>query len=71
MTGALISKPFNTVIPIEKIKFYSSNKNKKYILIDKKIKKDEHIRYLGSDYKKNEIVIKKRRLNPTIAYFSF
>ena len=59
MTGALISKPFNTVIPIEKIKFYSSNKNKKYILIDKKIKKDEHIRYLGSDYKKNEIVIKK------------
>ena len=35
MTGALIIKPFDTVIPIEQIKFYPSDKNKKYILINK------------------------------------
>ena len=62
MTGALISKPFDTVIPIEQIKFYPGVKNKKYILINKKIKKNEYIRYLGSDYKKKEIVVKKGTL---------
>ena len=62
MTGALISKPFDTVIPIEQIKFYPNIKNKKYILINKKINKNEYIRYLGSDYKKKEIVIKKGTL---------
>ena len=62
MTGALISKPFDTVIPIEQIKFYPSIKNKKYIIINKKIKKNEHIRYLGSDYRKKEIVIRKGTL---------
>ena len=62
MTGALISKPFDTVIPIEQIKFYPSIKNKKYIIINKKIKKNEYIRYLGSDYRKKEIVIRKGTL---------
>jgi len=62
MTGAIINKPFDTVIPIEQIKFYPDNKNKKYILVNKKIKKNEYIRYLGSDYKKNELVVKKGTL---------
>jgi len=62
MTGALIVKPFDTVIPIEQIKFYPSVKNKKYILINKKINKNEYIRYLGSDYKTKEIVVKKGTL---------
>jgi molybdopterin molybdotransferase len=56
MTGALIPKNFDTIIPIEKIVF---NKNKKYILISEKIKKNQHIRYAGSDYKKKDIIIKK------------
>ena len=62
MTGAIINKPFDTVIPIEQIKFYPNFKNKKYILVNKKIKKNEYIRYLGSDYKKNELVVKKGTL---------
>ena len=62
MTGALISKPFDTVIPIEQIKFYPNFKNKKYIIINKKINKNEYIRYLGSDYRKKEIVIRKGTL---------
>ena len=56
MTGALIPKGFDTIIPIEKINF---NKNKKYIQISEKIKKDQHIRYAGSDYKKKDLIIKK------------
>ena len=57
MTGALVPKPFNTVIPIEAIDFYPNKKNPKFILINKKIKKNNHIRFLGSDYKKGEKVI--------------
>ena len=56
MTGALIPRFFDTIIPIEKIAF---NKNKKNILIDEKIKKKQHIRYAGSDYKKNDLIINK------------
>jgi len=56
MTGALIPKNFDTIIPIEKIVF---NKNRKFILINEKIKSNQHIRYTGSDYKKRDLVIKK------------
>jgi molybdopterin molybdotransferase len=59
MTGALIPKFFDTIIPIEQIIFYPENKNKKFILIDAKIKKNQHIRYAGSDYKKKDLIIKK------------
>ena len=59
MTGALIPKCFDTIIPIEKINFYSSTKNKKYIVINEKIKKNQHIRYAGSDYRKRDLIIKK------------
>ncbi|MDA8890776.1 molybdopterin molybdotransferase MoeA [Candidatus Pelagibacter sp.] len=56
MTGALIPKNFDTIIPIEKI-IYS--KNRKFILINERIKKNQHIRYAGSDYKKNDLIIEK------------
>ena len=58
MTGALIPKFFDTIIPIEKINFYLNNRNKKYIVINEKIKKNQHIRYAGSDYKKKDLIIK-------------
>jgi molybdopterin molybdotransferase len=56
MTGALIPKNFDTIIPIEKIIF---SKNRKFILINKKVKKNQHIRYAGSDFKKKDLIIKK------------
>ena len=49
MTGAIIPKFFDTIIPIEKIIFYPNKKNKKYITINEKIKKNQHIRRAGSD----------------------
>jgi molybdopterin molybdotransferase len=59
MTGGIMPKGFDTIIPIEQIIFYPNKKNKKYILIDKKITKYNHVRFAGSDFKKKEIVVKK------------
>jgi len=56
MTGALIPKGFDTIIPIEKIIF---NSNNKFININNKIKRNQHIRYAGSDYKKKDLIVKK------------
>jgi len=56
MTGALIPKGFDTIIPIEKIIF---NSNNKFININNKIKSNQHIRYAGSDYKKKDLIVKK------------
>jgi len=58
MTGALIPKQFNTVIPVEKINYYPK-KNPKFIIIDKKITKNNHVRFAGSDYKKGEKIVSK------------
>ncbi|MDA7574501.1 molybdopterin molybdotransferase MoeA [Candidatus Pelagibacter sp.] len=62
MTGGIIPKGFDTIIPIEQIVFFPSNSNKKYIVINKRIKKYNHVRFAGSDYKKKEIVIKKNTI---------
>ena len=66
MTGAIIRKPFDTVIPIEDIEYFPNKLNPKYILINKKVKKSEFIRPKGSDYKKGDKIIKKGELiNPS------
>ena len=62
MTGAIIPKGFDTIIPIEQIIFFPNKENKKYILVTKKISKDNHVRFKGSDYKKGELVVKKNTI---------
>tara|TARA_B100001741_G_scaffold207552_1_gene171577 strand:+ start:32 stop:1285 length:1254 start_codon:yes stop_codon:yes gene_type:complete len=62
MTGGIIPNGFDTIIPIEQINFYPNNKTRKFILIDRKISKYNHIRFAGSDYKKNELIIKKNTI---------
>jgi len=59
MTGGIIPKAFDTIIPIEQIIFYPNKDNPKYIVVDKKINKHQHVRFAGSDYKKNDLIIKK------------
>jgi molybdopterin molybdotransferase len=56
MTGALIPKGFDTIIPIEKIRF---DKDKKNILLNEKLIKYSHIRFAGSDFRIKDIIIKK------------
>ena len=58
MTGAIIKKPFDTIIPYEKSKIITENKIK-YLSVDKKIQKLNHIRFAGSDFKKGQIILKK------------
>ena len=62
MTGGIIPNGFDTIIPLEQINFYPNNKTRKFILIDRKISKYNHIRFAGSDYKKNELIIKKNTI---------
>jgi len=62
MTGAIIRKPFDTIIPVEKIKFYPNKVNPKYVVINKKLKKNEYIRFKGSDYRKGDRVVNKGEL---------
>ena len=62
MTGGIIPKGFDTIIPIEKINFYPNRINRKYILVNQKINKNNHVRFKGSDYKKNELVLKKNTI---------
>ena len=58
MTGGIIPKGFDTVIPIEKISFYPNNKIRKFILIKERIKKYDNVRFVGSDYRKKQLIIK-------------
>jgi|TARA_B100001093_G_scaffold55319_1_gene46907 molybdopterin molybdotransferase len=62
MTGGIIPKGFDTIIPIEQIKYYPSSAKRKFILVDKRIHKYNHVRFKGSDYKKNELIIKKNTI---------
>ena len=59
MTGGIIPRYYDTIIPLEKINYYPNKKKPKFIIIDKKISKNEHVRFAGSDYKKGEKVICK------------
>ena len=59
MTGALIPKSFDTIIPIEQINFYPNKKKARCILLNKKVPKFKHIRFKGSDYKKGDLLISK------------
>ena len=59
MTGGIVFKPFNTIIPIEKINFYPNKKNPKSIIIDHKINRFNHVRFKGADFKKKQLIIKK------------
>jgi len=59
MTGGIISKPFNTIVPIEQIIFYPNKEKQQSIIINQKVNKYDHVRFKGSDYLKGQLVIKK------------
>ena len=62
MTGTIIQKPFDTIIPVEEIEYFPNKTNAKYIVIKKKLKKFEFIRPKGSDYKKGSKIVQKGQL---------
>ena len=62
MTGSIIQKPFDTIIPVEQAELFSNNSKSKYIILKKKLKKNEYIRSAGSDYRKGDKIAKKGQL---------
>ena len=61
MTGGVMPKGSNSIIPTEEC-IFTKNGNNKYITIKKYYKKFENVRLKGSDYKIRELVIKKNTL---------
>ena len=59
MTGAIVQKPFDTIIPVEKAELLGTKSKPKYIVIKNKFKKNEFIRPTGSDFKKGDKIIRK------------
>ena len=64
MTGAIIQRPFDTIIPVEEIEYYPNKEKAKFIIVKKKLKKLEYIRPKGSDYKAGEKIINKLNFQP-------
>tara|TARA_B100000700_G_scaffold324153_1_gene429575 strand:+ start:20 stop:1273 length:1254 start_codon:yes stop_codon:yes gene_type:complete len=59
MTGGLLPRGFDAIIPKEEGSLYPNKKKPKYLYINKIIKKNKNIRTKGSDYKKDDLIIKK------------
>jgi len=59
MTGALIPRQFDTILPVEKVKYFSSKKKSTHIILDRQLKKFEYVRFGGEDYKPGNLVVKK------------
>ena len=62
MTGAVIPKPFDSIIPVEKVKYFPSKKKPTHIIVDHEVKKFSFIRFAGEDFNLKDIVIKKGEL---------
>jgi len=50
MTGGIVPKPFDSIIPVEKIKYYPSERKPTHIFVDSEVKKFSFIRFAGEDY---------------------
>ena len=59
MTGAIVQKPYNTIIPVEKAELLVNKSKSKYLILKNKFKKNEFIRPAGSDFKKGDKIIRK------------
>tara|TARA_B110000438_G_scaffold223716_1_gene217351 strand:+ start:1219 stop:2466 length:1248 start_codon:yes stop_codon:yes gene_type:complete len=59
MTGGVVPKPFDSVLAVEKAKYFPTKERPTHIIIDKEVKKFSFIRFAGEDYKLNDLVVKK------------
>jgi len=62
MTGGIVPKPFDSIIPVEKIKYYPSERKPTHIFVDCEVKKFSFIRFAGEDYSLKDVVVKKGEL---------
>ena len=62
MTGAIIPKHFDSIIPVERVKYFPSKQKPTHIIVDHEIKKFSFIRFAGEDFSLKDIIIKKGEL---------
>ena len=62
MTGGIIPKPFNSIIPVERVKYFPSKQKPTHIVVDHEVEKFSYVRFAGEDYNLKDIVIKKGEL---------
>jgi len=62
MTGGIVPKPFDSIIPVEKIEYYPSERKPTHIVVDHEVKKFSFIRFAGEDYNLKDVVIKRGEL---------
>ena len=62
MTGGLVTEPFDSIIPVEKVKYFPSKGKPTHIIVNEQIKKFSYIRFTGEDYNLNDVVIKNGEL---------
>ena len=62
MTGGLVPKPFDSIIPVEQVKYFPSKKKSTHIIVDQEIKKFSYIRFSGEDYNLKDVVVKSGEL---------
>lgn len=64
MTGALMPKNFDAVIPIEQVEIIKEN-NKSFLLLKEPIKKGRNVRLAGEDFLPGDIILEKgKSINP-------
>ena len=59
MTGGLVPKPFDSILAVEKAKYFPTKEKSTHIIINREVKKFSFIRFAGEDYKLNDLVVKK------------
>jgi len=62
MTGGLVYEPFDSIIPVEKAKYFPSKEKPTHIIVDEHVEKFSYIRFAGEDYNLKDVVIKRGEL---------
>lgn len=62
MTGGLVSKPFDSIIAVEKVKYFPTKEKATHIIVNEEVKQFSYIRFAGEDYNLKDVVIKKGEL---------
>ena len=62
MTGGLVPKPFDSIIAVEKAKYFPTKEKPTHIIVNEEVKQFSYIRFAGEDYNLKDVVIKKGEL---------
>jgi len=62
MTGGIIPKLFDSIIPVEKVKYFPSEQKPTHIFVDHEVEKFSFIRFAGEDYNLKDVIVKKGEL---------